>query len=271
MIALRGKKPALEKELQTKETAWERDRVSLDQQLITKWGDEYKDEADHYRAEHDDARKEGNNFKMELDLFSSDYQQLTEEAKPLRDALTSAKEETCVMSSDLATLRTTASYKIRSGSLRVTHTPCRAELLWLSEGSVEHSLGAVSDFGAAEFDALADLMRVQRDEVAQACQTLVAHKEQTPEFALVLAIYTCVGQLVAGLDDYMRQQLAPHLASMTSAATSLADEIAAAPERSSSCIMLEELNTSTAGDAQLQQDLALSPREAQLAKDYAEQ
>ncbi len=66
----------VEKELRSKEKAWEKDWVSLDQQLTTqmKQGYDCKKKSDHYRAEFNDARKQSNTFKTELDSLNSDDQ-----------------------------------------------------------------------------------------------------------------------------------------------------------------------------------------------------
>lgn len=48
-----------------------------------------------------------------------------------------------------------------------------------------------------------------RSKVAQAGKILVAHTERNPDFDLVPAVYMCVQQVVAGLEDYAKHHLAP--------------------------------------------------------------
>ena len=83
MAALRSEHATLEKELRTKETKWARDRVGLNQQLLTqtKRGDDYKEEVDRLRAERDDARRERNTLQAELEALRNSCKQLTAEAQ----------------------------------------------------------------------------------------------------------------------------------------------------------------------------------------------
>jgi hypothetical protein len=273
LAALRSTHAAMEKEFRTKETKWARDRVGLDQQLLTqtKRGDDYKEEVDRLRAERDDARRERNALQAQLATAQGSCKKLAAEVQAVREEIATAREETKPMATELASLRATATYAIPQGSLRVRHTSSRAELQWLSEGELVRASGATADFRAADWRTLQDLMNAQRGEIAHARDMLTEHKKTTPEFDVHSAVYTCVRQLVAGLEDYMRQNLAPHLPSTTSAELSLADELRAAPERSSSCIVVDKLDTTAGGDASLRQELALAQQEAKLYKEFAQQ
>ena len=131
--------------------------------------------------------------------------------------------------------------------------------------------GSAADFQVADWRTLQDLMQAQRGEIAHARDMLTEHKKTVPELDVHAAVYTCVRQLVAGLEDFVCQTLAPHLPSSTSVEVSLADELRAAPERSSSCIVVDKLDTTAGGDASLRQELALAKQEAKMFKEFAEQ
>ena len=273
LAALRSVHAALEREHRAKESQWSKDRVALDQQLQTqtKRGDDYKAEADRLRAERDDARRERNALQTQLDAAKGSCKKLAAEVQAAREEVATVREETKPMAAELASLRETATYAIPQGSLRVRHTSSRAELLWLSEGELVRAPGSAADFQVADWRTLQDLMQAQRGEIAHARDMLTEHKKTVPELDVHAAVYTCVRQLVAGLEDYVCQTLAPHLPSSTSVEVSLADELRAAPERSSSCIVVDKLDTTAGGDASLRQELALAKQEARMYKEFAEQ
>ena len=70
-----SKQTSLEKELHTKEKAWEKEPVSLDQQhtIQTKRSNYYKEEFNRNCAECDEAHKESNTLKTDLNSLNSDY------------------------------------------------------------------------------------------------------------------------------------------------------------------------------------------------------
>jgi hypothetical protein len=76
---------------------------------------------------------------------------------------------------------------------------------------------------AASWDVLDDSMLEQWNKVAQAGKILVAHTEGNPDFDWMPAVYMCVRQVVAGLEDYAKQHLALHLSGSTSEVESLVD------------------------------------------------
>ena len=185
---LRAEHTALEKELQMKESNWARDRVGLDQQLLTqmKRGDDYKYQADCLCTERDEAPKERNALQVELEALPSSNNQLVAEAQAVHNELAAALEEARTMAAKLASLKVTASYAILHGSLRVSHTPSKAELQWLSEGELACAGGATTDFRATDWRALQELMNTQWDEIANARDMLTAHKKAIPEFTCSL-------------------------------------------------------------------------------------